>query len=157
MTSNKTRPPGASVKEYIASRANERQRADVRELMALLRSITRHSPRMWGPGGRFMRSRPRSTPPSSTAATARRQVAWNASLGVTGLGLASILMTPKIAALVAGNVAVLGTGAVANLALVFGSLMFLREAQRARAIARMRPDDALEPGAPPTLGVRNPP
>ena len=45
----KTKPTGASVKDYIASRANERQRADIRELMALLRSITRHSPKMWGP------------------------------------------------------------------------------------------------------------
>jgi hypothetical protein len=49
MADNKTRPTGASVKVYIASRANERQRADVRELMALLRSITNHSPKMWGP------------------------------------------------------------------------------------------------------------
>jgi hypothetical protein len=49
MADNKTRPTGASVKDYIASRANERQRADVRELMALLRSITNHSPKMWGP------------------------------------------------------------------------------------------------------------
>jgi hypothetical protein len=49
MTSNKTKPSGASVKDYIASRANERQRADARELMALLKSITKHSPKMWGP------------------------------------------------------------------------------------------------------------
>ena len=46
---NKTKPTGASVKDYIASRANERQRADVRELMALLESITEHPPKMWGP------------------------------------------------------------------------------------------------------------
>lgn len=50
MIINKTKPTGASVKDYIASRANEQQRADVRELMALLKSITRHSPKMWGPG-----------------------------------------------------------------------------------------------------------
>jgi hypothetical protein len=49
MTTNKTTPTGASVKDYIASRASERQRADVRELMALLKSITRQSPKMWGP------------------------------------------------------------------------------------------------------------
>jgi hypothetical protein len=49
MATNKTKPTGASVKDYIASRANERQRADVRELMALLKSITKHPPKMWGP------------------------------------------------------------------------------------------------------------
>jgi Domain of unknown function (DU1801) len=49
MAQNKTKPTGASVKDYIASRANEQQRADVRELMALLKSITKRPPRMWGP------------------------------------------------------------------------------------------------------------
>jgi hypothetical protein len=49
MATNKTKPTGASVKDYIASRANEAQRADVRELMAQLKSITRHPPKMWGP------------------------------------------------------------------------------------------------------------
>ena len=49
MAKNKTKPTGASVKDYIASRANEQQRADVRELMALLKSITKQSPKMWGP------------------------------------------------------------------------------------------------------------
>lgn len=49
MPANKTKPTGASVKDYVASRANERQRADVRELMALLKSITGHTPKMWGP------------------------------------------------------------------------------------------------------------
>jgi hypothetical protein len=49
MAKNKTKPTGASVKDYIAARANEQQRADVRELMALLKSITKHTPKMWGP------------------------------------------------------------------------------------------------------------
>ena len=49
MAENKTKPTGASVKSYIASRANTQQRSDCRELMALLRKVTRHSPRMWGP------------------------------------------------------------------------------------------------------------
>jgi hypothetical protein len=40
---------GASVKDYIASKANARQAADCRELMALFRKITGKSPRMWGP------------------------------------------------------------------------------------------------------------
>lgn len=49
MANNKTKPTGASVKDYIASRANQQQRADVRELMALLKSITNRPPQMWGP------------------------------------------------------------------------------------------------------------
>lgn len=49
MAKNKTKPTSASVKDYIAARANEKQRADVRELMALLKSITKHPPKMWGP------------------------------------------------------------------------------------------------------------
>lgn len=49
MTENKTKPTDASVDDYIASRANAQQRADCRELMALLKKITRHTPRMWGP------------------------------------------------------------------------------------------------------------
>jgi hypothetical protein len=49
MAENKTKPTDASVGDYIASRANAQQRADCRELMALLKRVTRHSPRMWGP------------------------------------------------------------------------------------------------------------
>jgi hypothetical protein len=45
----RTRPTDASVEDYIASRANAQQRTDCRELMALLKKVTRHSPRMWGP------------------------------------------------------------------------------------------------------------
>ena len=46
---NKTKPTGVSVEDYIASRASEQQRADCQELMALLRKVTRQSPKMWGP------------------------------------------------------------------------------------------------------------
>ena len=49
MAENKTRFTDASVEDYIASRANAQQRADCRELMVLLKKVTRHSPRMWGP------------------------------------------------------------------------------------------------------------
>ena len=49
MAENKTRPTDASVEDYIASRANAQQRTDCRELMALFKRVTRHSPRMWGP------------------------------------------------------------------------------------------------------------
>jgi hypothetical protein len=49
MADNKTKPTAASVKEYIASRANESQLADCKQLMALLKKITRKPPKMWGP------------------------------------------------------------------------------------------------------------
>jgi hypothetical protein len=49
MAENKTKPTDASVEDYIASRASEQQRADCKELMALLGSITQQPPRMWGP------------------------------------------------------------------------------------------------------------
>jgi len=49
MPENKTQPTGASVEDYIASRANEQQRADCAELMVLLGRITRQPPHMWGP------------------------------------------------------------------------------------------------------------
>jgi hypothetical protein len=49
MATNKTTPTRASVKDYIASRASAQQRADVRRLMALFKSITGHPPKMWGP------------------------------------------------------------------------------------------------------------
>jgi hypothetical protein len=49
MAENKTKPTDASVDGYIDSRANEQQRGDCKELMALFKKVTRHSPRMWGP------------------------------------------------------------------------------------------------------------
>ena len=49
MAETKTRFTGASVKDYIDSRANPQQRADCRELMAMFRKVTGHSPKMWGP------------------------------------------------------------------------------------------------------------
>ena len=49
MAENKTRPTGASVDDYIASRANAQQRTDCRELMVLFKRVTRHSAKMWGP------------------------------------------------------------------------------------------------------------
>lgn len=49
MAENKTKPTDASVEDYIASRANEQQRADCQELMALLQKVTQQPPTMWGP------------------------------------------------------------------------------------------------------------
>lgn len=49
MAENKTKPTGASVEDYIAARGSEQQRADCRELMALLEKSTQQPPKMWGP------------------------------------------------------------------------------------------------------------
>ena len=49
MAENKTKPTDASVADYIASRADAQQRADCRELMAMLGRVTGQTPRMWGP------------------------------------------------------------------------------------------------------------
>ncbi len=49
MAENKTKPTKASVADYIASRANEQQAKDCRALMALLKKVTRKTPKMWGP------------------------------------------------------------------------------------------------------------
>ena len=46
---NKSSFTGASVEEYLASRANEQQDADCRELMKLFGKITGQPARMWGP------------------------------------------------------------------------------------------------------------
>jgi hypothetical protein len=49
MPENKTKPTNASVDDYIAARGTPQQQADIRELMALFKKITRQTPRMWGP------------------------------------------------------------------------------------------------------------
>lgn len=49
MAENKTKPTRASVDEYLASRASEQQLADCRQLMTLLKRVTRQPPKMWGP------------------------------------------------------------------------------------------------------------
>jgi hypothetical protein len=45
----KTRPTEVSAESHIAAIANEEQRNDARTLVALMRSITKQEPRMWGP------------------------------------------------------------------------------------------------------------
>ena len=49
MTRSKTEFTGASVDEYIASRANAQQDADCRRLIALFEKLTGCPPKMWGP------------------------------------------------------------------------------------------------------------
>lgn len=45
----KTQPTSASVGDYLASRASAEQQQDCKQLMALLKKVTKQSPRMWGP------------------------------------------------------------------------------------------------------------
>ena len=49
MTETKTKLTGASVKDYLASKASEQQHADCLALMAMLKKITGKPPKMWGP------------------------------------------------------------------------------------------------------------
>lgn len=49
MAENKTKPTGASVAAYIASRANDQQADDCKQLMAMFEKLTKQAPRMWGP------------------------------------------------------------------------------------------------------------
>ena len=49
MATTKTKPTGASITDYIASRGTEQQAADCKELMAMFKKLTKKSPYMWGP------------------------------------------------------------------------------------------------------------
>jgi hypothetical protein len=49
MAKTRTKPTGASVDEYLATRGSEQQREDCRELIAILSKATRQPPHMWGP------------------------------------------------------------------------------------------------------------
>src|SRR5262245_30468745 len=49
MAENKTKANDASVEDYIASRANDGQRADCKALMSIFKTVTKQQPRMWGP------------------------------------------------------------------------------------------------------------
>lgn len=49
MAENKTKPTGASIDEYLASRASPEQLNDCKALMALCKRVTKQKPYMWGP------------------------------------------------------------------------------------------------------------
>lgn len=49
MAETKTKPTGASVDEYLASRASPEQLADCKLIMAMCKRVTRQKPYMWGP------------------------------------------------------------------------------------------------------------
>ena len=62
----------------------------------------------------------------------RAQSRVHLALGIIGLTAAAVLIFPKATRLIDGDLTVLGRGAIANLALVFGSLMFLRNSRQFR-------------------------
>lgn len=80
--------------------------------------------------------------------TALRRFALNLVVGTVAVGAAALLITPKVISLLDGSLEVLGVGAIANLALAFGGLMFLREAQRAYGGAVARSNEERKPTAP---------
>jgi hypothetical protein len=49
MAETKTKPTGASVEAYLASRATPEQLADCKAIMAICKRVTKQQPRMWGP------------------------------------------------------------------------------------------------------------
>lgn len=49
MAETKTKPTGASVEKYLASRASPEQLADCKAIMAMCKRVTRQQPKMWGP------------------------------------------------------------------------------------------------------------
>ena len=49
MAETKTKPTGASVDAYLASRASPEQLTDCRAIMAMCKRVTKQEPKMWGP------------------------------------------------------------------------------------------------------------
>jgi hypothetical protein len=49
MAENKTKPTKVSPSAFIKQVPDERRQKDARELVALMRTITGHPPKMWGP------------------------------------------------------------------------------------------------------------
>ena len=49
MAETKTKPTGASVDAYLASRASPEQLADCKAIMAICKRVTKQQPYMWGP------------------------------------------------------------------------------------------------------------
>jgi len=49
MAEPKTKPTGASIDDYLASRASPEQLADCKAIMAICKRVTKQQPKMWGP------------------------------------------------------------------------------------------------------------
>jgi Domain of unknown function (DU1801) len=49
MAETKTKPTGASINAYLASRASPEQLTDCKAIMAMCKRVTKQQPKMWGP------------------------------------------------------------------------------------------------------------
>lgn len=49
MAELKTKPTNADVEDYLYERGNDQQRDGCRELIAMMKKVTKKPPRMWGP------------------------------------------------------------------------------------------------------------
>ena len=49
MAETKTKPTGADIDEYLASRASAEQLVDCKAIMAMCKRVTKQKPSMWGP------------------------------------------------------------------------------------------------------------
>ena len=49
MAETKTKPTGASIDAYLASRASPEQLVDCQAIMAMCQRVTKEEPQMWGP------------------------------------------------------------------------------------------------------------
>ena len=49
MAETKTKPTGASIDEYLSSRASPEQLTDCKALMAMCKRVMKQPPKMWGP------------------------------------------------------------------------------------------------------------
>jgi hypothetical protein len=49
MAETKTKPTGASVDAYLASKASPEQLVDCKAIMAMCKRVTKQQPKMWGP------------------------------------------------------------------------------------------------------------
>lgn len=49
MAATKTKPTGASIAGYLASRASAEQLKDSKAIIAICRRVTKQPPKMWGP------------------------------------------------------------------------------------------------------------
>lgn len=80
MSGDKTKPTTASVAAYLSACACAQQRADTKQLMALLAKITGQRPKMWGPGiGDYGALTTAGHEPHARAARARSKAASNSS------------------------------------------------------------------------------
>lgn len=96
MAESRTKPTGASVDAYLASRANAEQLKDCKTLIALCRRLTRRPPYMWGPSivgfgsytYRYESGRTGDAPVAAFAVRGRELVVY---LGVDDPGQAELL------------------------------------------------------------------